>query len=126
MVRAKKSQQVAGAPSVVVEGAVEDADIVDAMCADILQPSGDGFYGETAYRFFSTADAKSTRVEAATGSLQLHKRFVPAEERALFGRHEAVEVRYSRRAVVLVGMRERVNIAQSRYLSPLLALCPHR
>ena len=124
MVRAEKLQQIAGAPGVVVEGAVQDADVADAVCADIFQSPGDGFHGEAAHGFLPAADAEGTSVEAASGGFQLHEGLVPVEERALFGRNEAVEACHARRAVVPVGAGFRVDVAQSGHVRPPLALLP--
>ena len=72
-------------PVVVIEGAVQNPDVPDAMIMNGLNPFPDCFYGQTAYRFFSAAYTKSTGVETATGCLQLYERFAPVEQLAALG-----------------------------------------
>ena len=61
-------------PVVVIEGAVQNPDVPDAMIMDGLNPFPDCFYGQTAYRFFSAAYTEGTSVVSSCtkGLLQLN------------------------------------------------------
>ena len=70
--------------SIIIEGSVQNSHILDTMRTDVFKSALHLFDTLISYRFFASAYAERTCVEAASGGLQLDKRLIPIEEDALF------------------------------------------
>ena len=87
---------------VMVESAVEDTNIADAVLSDVLESFPYGFYRNLTYRFSCTADTECAGVEASACSFYLYKRLVPTEKTAGFGWKKFVKVQDSCDSSIMV------------------------
>jgi hypothetical protein len=80
----EKMQKFFGSLIIVVKSTVEYAHIFDSMLMNNIQSFADCLQRNGADRFLTSADAKCTGIEAASGGFQLYERFAPVEEAAFF------------------------------------------
>ena len=114
-------QQLLGPSGMEVEGAVEHADILDAMLVDGLQSFANDFDGQGTDRLFAATHTKGASIETSSGCFQLYEGLTPWEKSAFLGRGELVESEHSCQSVVMI-LALVVQPTQSGDIAPCFGL----